>query len=96
MSTWRAIVMLLTLRCDHATHLISDSFQRDLTRVEWWALRLHQLSCRYCRRFARQIRRLEEAAQRLAAMEARLSTEARRRIATSLDAGTDTSSNSND
>ncbi len=89
MSLWRAIVMLLTLKCDHATHLISDNYQRNLTGVERWALRLHQLSCRYCRRFARQIQRLHEAARRLAANDVRLSTEARQRIATSLDAGMD-------
>lgn len=89
MSVWRAIVMLLTLKCDHATHLISDSYHRDLTGVERWALRLHQLSCRYCRRFARQIERLQEAARRLAAADARLSSDARRRIAASLNAGSD-------
>lgn len=87
MSVWRAIVLLLTLKCDHATHLMSDSYLRQLTPVERWALRLHQISCRYCRRVARQLRLLEEAARRRASQGADLSASARARIAASLVPG---------
>ena len=86
MSLWRAIVMLLTLKCDHATHLVSDSFERDLTAVERWALKLHQLSCRYCRRLARQLKLIHSAARRNSESTQELSLEAREKIAAAIAA----------
>lgn len=86
MSAWRAIVMLFTLKCDHATHLVSDSFERDLTRVERWALRLHQLSCSYCRRLAKQLKLVHSAARRTVDSTEQLPADAKERIATAISA----------
>ena len=84
MGVWRAIVMLLTLKCDHATHLVSDSYERKLTRVERWALRLHQISCRYCRRLAKQLDLVHSAARRVASSSGKMSAEAQNRIAAAI------------
>ena len=86
MSLWRAIVMLLTLKCDHATHLVSDSFERDLTFVERWALKLHQLSCRYCRRLAKQLKLIHSAARRNSETKIELPLKAREKIAAAIAA----------
>lgn len=86
MPVWRAIVMLLTLKCDHATHLVSDSFERDLTHVERWALKLHQLSCKYCRRLAKQLDLIHQAARNATEPAGELSADARDRIAAALAA----------
>ena len=72
--------MLLTLKCDHATHLTSDSFERELTPVERWSLRLHHISCRYCKRLSRQLKLIHAAAIRAAGTGEDLSTDARERI----------------
>ena len=71
--------MLLTLKCDHATHLTSDSFERKLTPVE-------HISCRYCRRLYRQLKLIHSAAQQTAGSNAELSQEARAKIAAALSA----------
>ena len=86
MRLWRAIVMLFTLKCDQATHLVSDSFERELTAVERWALRLHQLSCRYCRRLAKQLKLVHSAAREGISKSAELSSQARDRIAAAISA----------
>ena len=78
--------MMLTLKCDHATHLVSDSFERDLTRVERWALKLHQIGCRYCRRLAKQLKLIHSAARRNADSAQELTGEARERIAATIAA----------
>jgi hypothetical protein len=78
--------MLLTLKCDHATHLTSDSFERELTGVERWSLRLHHISCRYCRRLYGQLKLIHSAARRSTSSTKELSEEARQRIATILSA----------
>ncbi len=84
---WSTIKMLLALKCDESTRLLSDALDRDLPPVERWAVRLHAISCRACRRFRRQILFLRKALQeRLdwdsdgGADELRLSNEARTRI----------------
>ena len=89
MAVWRAIVLLFTLKCDHATHLMSDSFERDLSPVERWALELHKLICRHCRRFARQIRLIQGAARRHGSGDGQLSEPARGRITAALAAQAD-------
>lgn len=45
---------MLTLRCPHATRLISESMDRPLTRRERFGLRMHLLTCRPCARFKKQ------------------------------------------
>ena len=86
MSLWRAIVLMLTLKCDHATHLVSDSFERELSGVERWALRLHQISCRYCRRLAKQLKLIHSAARNAADSTQEMSAEARERVAAAIAA----------
>ncbi len=81
MPFFRGLKLLLTLKCDHASHLMSDSFERDLSVWERWAVRLHQVSCRYCRRLAKQLRAIQQAAQTHGCEASQLSADARARIA---------------
>lgn len=76
--------MLLTLRCEESTRLMSEAFQRDLTGAERWAVRLHFISCRYCRRVKKQWDLLQETASRRTEVVSELSEEARGRILASL------------
>lgn len=85
--------LVLTLRCEHSTRLVSESLERELSFSERWAVRLHAIGCHSCRRVGRQLRRLHEAAKHVAEAEARdlaaaegptLSPEGRRRIAAAL------------
>ncbi len=62
--SFKAIKLVLTLRCEESTRLVSDSLDRDLTRSERLAIRLHAVSCWSCRRFRRQILFLREAIRR--------------------------------
>lgn len=80
----RAIKLLLTLRCEESTRLMSDAKHRDLTGVERWAVRLHQVSCSYCRKVAEQLRLVDEAARKRAATVSALPTDARSRISAAL------------
>jgi Putative zinc-finger len=48
-------VPLLGLSCREASRLISESMDRELSRREKWALRLHTILCAACRRFAQQV-----------------------------------------
>lgn len=84
MAFWRAIKLLLTLRCEESTHLLSDSCHRDLTAVERWAVWLHKLVCSYCRQVAKQLKLVDQAARDRAAEPAAMPTDARQRIAASL------------
>lgn len=52
---------LLALTCREASRLISDSLDRELTRRERWALRIHTLICTACQRFAQQTRMIRDA-----------------------------------
>jgi hypothetical protein len=86
--------MILTLSCDESSHLLSDSSDRRLNRVERLALRLHLVTCRNCRRFRRQLQLFREAIDRLvdgtvpeSPAAASLSPEARRRIEDALRRG---------
>ena len=65
MSLFKAIRMLLALHCDESTLLISSGHDRNLTSIERWAVRLHLISCRSCRRFRQQLTLLHRAAKRL-------------------------------
>ncbi len=47
--------MILTMRCDQASSLISKSQEAPLNRAEAWALRLHLLGCRMCRKYRTQL-----------------------------------------
>ena len=56
---------LLNLPCEGMTRLASESLDRDLGRLERFALRSHLLYCSACRRYLRQIAFLREATRRL-------------------------------
>jgi putative zinc finger protein len=51
----REIRMILSLSCEEASHLTSDALDRELSRGERWALRLHTLFCGGCRRLKQQL-----------------------------------------
>ena len=53
--TLRDIRMLVSLSCEEASRLASESLDRPLLRRERWALRGHTLVCRSCRRLIRQL-----------------------------------------
>jgi hypothetical protein len=61
-----AVVKILTLNCEDATFLASESLDRPLTIDESIAAGMHSLICPGCRRFTRQVRFLSEAARRFA------------------------------
>ncbi|HXH61890.1 MAG TPA: zf-HC2 domain-containing protein [Fimbriimonadaceae bacterium] len=63
---WQTIWFVLRLTCDESARLLSDSMDRDLTRTERTALRLHNLTCKSCKRFVRQLQFLREAAPKVA------------------------------
>lgn len=77
---FRAIRLLLTLRCEESERLMSDAFERDLTGVERWAVRLHFIGCKPCRKVRQQLADLQRLARDRAAEAATLAAEARRRI----------------
>lgn len=62
---------MLTLHCDHSTHLVSNDFcdHGELSTAEQWAVRLHELCCRSCRRFRQQVEFMQRAAAALAHRE---------------------------
>ena len=60
-----AKVSLLSLSCCEATRLASDALDRELTRRERWALRVHTFLCTNCRRFAAQIGTIHHAVARV-------------------------------
>lgn len=53
-------VPLLQLSCCEASRLASESLDRQLTRRERWALRIHTCLCYGCRRFVSQVTLLRE------------------------------------
>ena len=78
-----AAKLILTLKCEHSSHLISNSFDRKLSAVERWAVRLHHIGCWSCRRCEKQIRVLRSALKfhpEKTAEDERLSNEALNRI----------------
>ncbi len=74
--------MILTLKCEKSSHLVSDSLDRELTIVERWAVTLHYIGCWSCRRFGKQIRQIRQSLLKrpVSTSEARLTPSAVRRI----------------
>ena len=75
-----AMRMLLSLKCDESHELISSGFDRDLSRVERWSVRLHTIACRPCRSVRRKLQSLHEIALSRSEKKATLSDQARERI----------------
>ncbi len=78
----KGILQILSLRCEEADRLVSDSLDRQLTWSERVALKGHLAVCRACRRARRQLLILQQAMRRSldAAGDEMLSPEARDRI----------------
>jgi predicted anti-sigma-YlaC factor YlaD len=49
------IKQILTMNCEQAARLLSNQQDAELTRSERWALKLHLLICRSCRRYQGQL-----------------------------------------
>ncbi len=49
------------LSCKQASQLISQSLDRSLTLRERFALQLHLIICKYCKRFSQQLQTLRAA-----------------------------------
>jgi len=85
-----SIRLILTLDCEQSSRMLSDSFDRDLTSSERWAVRLHYIGCWSCRRLRKQIAFLREAVRKadelpivelaMSSTEPGLSDAARKRI----------------
>ena len=58
---YKSLVLILTLNCEQSAKLMSDSFDRDLSWSERWALRLHCMVCRRSREMARQLKALHQS-----------------------------------
>lgn len=62
--SFAAVKLILTLKCEQSTRLVSQSLDGQLGWSERWAVRLHALCCRPCRRYKRQILFLRQALRR--------------------------------
>ena len=87
MRIFRALKLILTLRCEDSIRILSESRDGPVSWVELWAYRLHLIGCVPCRRFRRQIDFIRRAARRRGselyaaqATSARLSQKTRDRI----------------
>ena len=64
--TLKNIVFILTLRCDQASRLISNSQEAPLNKAERLALSFHLLICRVCRKYKKQLKFMRDILGRLA------------------------------
>jgi hypothetical protein len=56
-----AYAKIFLLRCEEATALASQSYERSLDRPERLALGIHTILCHPCRRFRHQVELLHQA-----------------------------------
>jgi hypothetical protein len=83
----------LSPSCKEAARLQSIALDRTLTPFESFGLRNHQMFCKWCRVYGKQIRFLRSAAQEHAlndgqhSQQSVLSSEARERIKRNLESG---------
>ena len=63
--TAKNCIKILTMRCDEASLLLSKEQDAPLTAVERWAMSLHLVSCRVCRRYRKQLKLLRGVLGRL-------------------------------
>lgn len=87
--TFKGILQILSLRCEEADRLMSDSLDRQLSWSERVALKGHLVVCRACRRARRQMVILQQTMRKSldiadAAGDEMLSPEARDRITQAL------------
>ncbi|MES2546940.1 MAG: zf-HC2 domain-containing protein [Pseudomonadota bacterium] len=80
--------------CKQASQLISKSLNRQLSWRERLEVRFHLFICKYCKRFSQQLITVRKALNRFADsiennQDIRLPSEAKGRIASSIESGTD-------
>jgi hypothetical protein len=63
MKLFSAIKLIFTLHCDESSRLVSAALDHKLSFSERTAVRLHRLGCWSCRRLARQLKFIRQAAQ---------------------------------
>lgn len=66
MRLFKSIWHVLTLHCEEASRLTSESIDHPLAAADEAAVRLHRVSCASCRREHAQIVAIHEAALKLA------------------------------
>ena len=59
------VLRILTLRCDESSQLMSRAQETQLSRTERWALRLHLLICKSCRKYKKQLKILHDVLSRI-------------------------------
>jgi hypothetical protein len=64
--TLKKVLLILTLTCDQAAELMSRAQEVTLSRPERWALSLHLLICRLCRKYNRQLKLLRAIMNKIA------------------------------
>ena len=84
----------LSPNCKEATHLQSEALDRKLSFAERIGLRIHLFLCKWCRRYAKQVKFLHLAAHQCGehegpGMSGCLSPEARKRIRKKLQSAQD-------
>lgn len=62
--TLKNIVLILTMRCDEASRLISHSQEAPPAGAEKYALSFHLLICSLCRKYKRQLKLMRELLSR--------------------------------
>jgi hypothetical protein len=67
MSRPRGIWNLLNLPCEGMARLASEALDRDLSRLERFALRSHVVYCAACRSYLRQLKLIHAAMRQLSA-----------------------------
>lgn len=85
----KRFIRLLFMPCEGVTGLVSEALDRDLTRAERIAVRIHMVYCSACRRFRKQVRQIRESLSRAEdalaqAGQLKLSQQARAKIIESL------------
>ncbi len=66
MNTFSKLRLILTLKCEQASQLTSESFERRLKVHERMALKGHNWVCWSCRQFNQQLRFMRSAIKQLA------------------------------
>lgn len=60
------IFRILTLTCDESSQLMSQKQETQLSRTERWALGLHLLICKSCRKYEKQLKKLRAILRKIA------------------------------
>ncbi|MEO1524679.1 MAG: zf-HC2 domain-containing protein [Planctomycetota bacterium] len=84
----RRLTTILTLKCDEASLLMSDSLDRPLLWDEWLALKGHFLACRVCPKLLRQLKVIRGASHhdRIDVSHVGLTSDAKERMKKALSA----------